>query len=137
MKLIADANILFSLINLNSFTSKMDENHRLEIYSPEYALDELRKYEEAILKKTKISSLQEVTKWLRNLVVFIKIEEFKHELINVQNLIKDEKDVIYLALAKNLKISIWSDDKHLKEQEIIPVFTTEEIIDALPIDWHH
>ncbi|MEK6890382.1 MAG: PIN domain-containing protein [Nanoarchaeota archaeon] len=134
MKLVADANILFSLINPSSFTSKMVENNQIELYSPEYAIDELKKYEKEIIQKTKISSFQEGVKRLRNLVVFVKIEDFEHELRAVQNLISDEKDLIYLALAKNMKISIWSDDKHLKEQGIIPAFTTEEMIDALPLD---
>ena len=128
MKLIVDANILFSLINPQSFTSRLIENRELELFSPEYALDELSKHKGEIISKTKISSFKEAIIRLKKVVTFIKIEDFSNNLSQVQHLIRDEKDIIYLALAKHLNLPIWSNDTDLKEQSVVPVFTTSEII---------
>ena len=131
MKLIVDANILFSLINPQSFTSKIIENNELELFSPEYALDELKKHEEEIISKTKIPSFKEAVIRLKKIVTFVQIEDFSSNLPLVQHLIKDEKDIIYLALAKHLNLAIWSNDSDLKEQSIIPVFITAELLEFI------
>ncbi len=131
MKLIVDANILFSLINPQSFTSRLIENRELELFSPEYALDELSKHKGEIISKTKISSFKEAIIRLKKVVTFIKIEDFSNNLSQVQHLIRDEKDIIYLALAKHLNLPIWSNDTDLKEQSVVPVFTTSEIIELM------
>jgi len=40
----------------------------------------------------------------------------------------DPKDAQYLALAMKYGIPIWSNDKRLKRQSIVKVFSTEELI---------
>ncbi len=47
----------------------------------------------------------------------------KQELIEV-----DEDDVVFLAAALTVDGSIWSDDGHFKEQNLVPVYTTPEFI---------
>lgn len=131
MKIVVDANILFSLINPQSFTSRLIENRELELFSPEYALDELSKHKEEIISKTKIPSFKEAVIRLKKIVTFIKIEDFSKNIPQVQHLITDEKDIIYLALAQHLNLPIWSNDTDLKEQSIVPVFTTSEIIELM------
>lgn len=47
-------------------------------------------------------------------------------------MISDPKDVPFLALALSESAeAIWSDDKHFREQEEIPVFTTSGMRDLL------
>jgi len=46
----------------------------------------------------------------------------------------DIKDVQYLALAEKYGIPIWSNDKRLKNQSVVKVFSTEEIIRFIDID---
>jgi predicted nucleic acid-binding protein len=39
----------------------------------------------------------------------------------------DENDLEYFALALKLRYAIWSQDKTLKQQQIIRIYSTEEL----------
>ena len=43
----------------------------------------------------------------------------------------DEKDTPFLALAMQLSCPIWSNDNHFKQQRVIEVYTTREIVDLV------
>jgi predicted nucleic acid-binding protein len=43
----------------------------------------------------------------------------------------DPDDVQYFALALKLDASIWSNDKNLKNQNIVKVFSTDELVKIL------
>ena len=43
----------------------------------------------------------------------------------------DEKDVMYLALALKLKCAVWSNDKKLKQQDRVKVYSTEDLRNEL------
>ena len=53
MRLIIDANILFSALIKDSLTAKILVDDRLQLYAPEFLFEEFAKYEDYILKKTK------------------------------------------------------------------------------------
>ncbi|HLC31478.1 MAG TPA: PIN domain-containing protein [Candidatus Nanoarchaeia archaeon] len=131
MKLVVDANILFSIANPISFTSQLIHKIKVELYSPEYALYELKKYEKEVVEKSNLKSFKAIAERLRDKIRFIPVAEIKKELVEMQNIISDEKDIIYLALAKKMNISIWSNDPHLKEQTLIQVLTTKEIVEII------
>ena len=54
MLLVVDMNILFSFFKKHSTTRKLLTNPNLELYSPEYALEELGKHFDEIMLKSKI-----------------------------------------------------------------------------------
>ena len=39
----------------------------------------------------------------------------------------DEKDILYFALALKLKCGIWSNDKRLKQQDQVRIYSTAEL----------
>lgn len=41
----------------------------------------------------------------------------------------DPDDVIFLATALAVDGAIWSDDRHFQDQDIVPVVTTEDVVD--------
>lgn len=43
----------------------------------------------------------------------------------------DPDDKMYFALALKLNIPIWSNDKELKKQKRVKVYTTEELIEEM------
>ena len=131
MKLVADANILFALCNKRSSTSNLIENTDLEIFSPYFALGELAKYKNEIVKKSGESDFSLIQNRIKDKIKFVSEKEYAREIRNVADLIKDEKDIAYLALALHLNIPIWSNDFHLKEQSLIDVFTTKELIELI------
>lgn len=129
MKLVADANILFSLVNPNTSASCLVKLHNIKLFSPSFAFGELAKYKSEIETKSS-KSLKEILLSLKQQISFIKESEFSHLFKQFKEFV-DEKDVPYLALSLLLKLPIWSNDNHLKQQLSVRVFTTEELINIL------
>ena len=129
MRLVADANILFSLVNPFTSSSKLVKLHNIKLFSPSFALGELAKYRSDIETKTE-SSFEEAKELLLQQVTFVKESEFSSLFEQFKKFI-DSKDISYLALSTLLKIPIWSNDPHFKQQSSREVITTEELIELL------
>ena len=66
---------------------------------------------------------------LERKIELVPIEEISSFVEKAKRISPDEKDVPYIALALRKNISIWSNDKELKEkQDIIKVYNTQEIL---------
>ena len=132
MKLVIDANIAFSLLKKDSFTRRLAHKHSLDLYSHKFILEELEEHSDELCELLKISKDK-----------FVRIKEILSRLINLsekvsqqqlnraRELISDSDDKQYLALALKLRIPIWSNDEHFKEQSVVRVFTTDELNDFL------
>lgn|SRR3989338_6693495 len=129
MKLIADANILFSLIIPSTSSSNLVKLHNIRLFSPSFALGELAKYRSEIEGKTKIS-FEKAKESLQQQITFINETEFSSSFKQFEKFV-DPKDVSYLALSSYLHIPIWSNDLHFKQQSSNEVITTEELIELL------
>ena len=62
---------------------------------------------------------------------FKKLSEYKYLLKKSSEVISDSDDIDFLALALSLNSQIWSNDKHFKQQSLVKVFTTAELINKL------
>ncbi|MEK6895158.1 MAG: PIN domain-containing protein [Nanoarchaeota archaeon] len=133
MKLVINANILFSLAKKSSATSGIVFNSNIKLFSPSFAIGELSKYKSTIIRKfnLKENEFDSFIKKLKERIVFYELDFYKDEVKEIIPFINDEKDVEYLALSKKLNIPLWSNDRELKKQKIIPVFDTKEIIELL------
>ncbi len=127
MKLVVDANILFSLAKAGSSASDLLSTHTLWLLSPDYAGYELQQHRnelEELSGKPFAIAIQDINKK----VVFVDISVYKLRLKEAQKLLNDPKDTAYLALAIEMSLPIWSNDRHLKEQSIVEVFTTKDLV---------
>ncbi len=131
MKLIADANILFSLVKPGSVTEELVSEFNLQLFSVDYVLFELEVHEKILLKKSGLQNFAQVTELLQKRVTFVRVSDLKRELAEVQEIVSDENDLVYFALARKLNYIIWSNDKHFKEQSVFDVVTTKELIEIL------
>jgi len=131
MKLVADANVLFSLVRETSVTRQLVDQFAIELVSPVYVLDELKNHKTELLKKSGQKKFEAVLEILNRYVQFIELDYFKKQISSVKEIISDPSDIVYLALAKELDLVIWSNDTHFKEQSIIHVVNTAELIDLL------
>ncbi len=133
MKLIIDANVLFSALIKDSLTIKLVLLGDLTLYAPDFFILEFLKYEKMILKKTKRSreNYVELLHSLNDVIQIIPEEEFKGYLNEAEKISPDEKDVSYMALALKMDIPLWSNDKKLKEQNRVKVFDTKDIIELV------
>jgi predicted nucleic acid-binding protein len=134
MKIIIDSNILFSAL-ISGKDLYIDIFKMLQVYVPDFVFIEISKYEERIIKKTKI--LNEFTFFIRELFSEITVipklgiskTNFKKALLLCENI--DPKDTPYLALSLELDIPLWTNDKKLIKGLIDKgyknIITTEEI----------
>tara|TARA_Y100000310_G_scaffold324835_1_gene387234 strand:+ start:10936 stop:11349 length:414 start_codon:yes stop_codon:yes gene_type:complete len=133
MRLVVDTNILFSYFWQDSKTCGIFCKQELDIFAPEFALSELGKYREHIMKKAKISlkDFNIILEDLAYVIPTVPLSDYKRELEHAQELTSDDKDVDFVALALKLDAGLWTKDKHLRSQSKIPVFGTEEILQKL------
>ncbi len=134
MRLVIDANILFAALIKDSLTAELIINDELQLYAPEFLLDEFAKYEKIILKKTHRTS-DDFKKFLELFKRRIKIIPQEDIMLFIEQgteISPDPKDVVYLALALTINAKVWSNDKKLKEQQNqIEILTTEEILSRI------
>lgn len=134
MKFVVDTNILFTFFWENSFTKGILIDQDFEFFSPEYALKEVNNHINEIIGKTGITNekFQELRRDLAICVEFVPAEEYKSFLKEASILLPIYPDDIdFLALAIKLKLPIWSNDSHLKNQNKVQVYTTKEFLKLL------
>lgn len=131
MKLVVDANILFSFFKKESFTRRFILSHpELELFTSVYVFDELDEHKEEVKSKSKIDDrVFELTKEeLLAYVSIVPLDKFKRFWGEAKQISPDPDDIEYFALALALDCSIWSDDRELKErQSMVNVFRTHEL----------
>jgi len=129
--LVVDANILFSFFKSDSTTRQIITNFRLfKLHAPEIALEEIIKHKSLICNKAKISDIEfiELVEYLKTFIKFEDENTYKKFLPKAKQISPDLNDVAYFALALKFNCSIWSNEKQLKKQSIINIFSTSELI---------
>ncbi|MEK6841506.1 MAG: PIN domain-containing protein [Nanoarchaeota archaeon] len=138
MKLVIDANILFSAIiakggELNSKKIDLIFSKELEIFSPELLLFELRNNKEKIKDISGLpdEEFKKFVEILKSRIKFVSLKYFSDKISEAKELCKQLKDVAYFALALKLNCPIWSGEKSFKEQSKLKVFNTKELLEEL------
>lgn len=132
MNLVVDTNILVSFFRDNP-VNEIIVNSRslnLQLFTPEYAIEELKKNKSDILKYSEKNEEQFKEK-LSELSKFIKIisdKEFEEFKLDAEKLIHD-KDIPIFALALKLKSPIWSNEPGFKKQNKVEIFSNKDIIE--------
>lgn len=132
MKLIADANVLFSFFKKDSSTRRFILSHpELELFTSVYVLEELDKHSEEILSKSKIDNrvFELIKRELLEYITPISLDKFKGFWNEAQRISPDPDDVVYFAMALARGCAIWSNDKAFKEQSAVKVLSTTDIIE--------
>ncbi|MEK6963914.1 MAG: PIN domain-containing protein [Nanoarchaeota archaeon] len=128
MDLVVDANILFAALIKDSGTSDLLFKHTL--YAPEFLFEEFKKYQDEIKEKTHRSeeSFNELFELFKRNVILIPEEEIAPFLEKAKKISPDPKDVPYFALCLKQNCAYWTNDKKLKSQSSVKIFTTEDLI---------
>lgn len=136
IELIVDANILFAALLAKKTTRELLFNPRLKLYAPEYLLAELYEHlqnDEEIqqkLQQTK-EETDKILNELLNTIEVIPLKEYASLIPKAIQTSPDEYDAPYFALALHLNITLWSNEKKLKNQNTVKVITTQELIQKL------
>ncbi len=131
MDLVIDANILFAALIKEGTTIELIFNENIHLFAPEFLLKEFAKYKEEILRKTKRTEeqLNEILEILNIIITIIPKEEFKEFFKEAEQICPDPKDIDYFALALKLRSAIWSNDKDIRDQSRIKIYSTKELIE--------
>ncbi|MGB3459263.1 MAG: PIN domain-containing protein [Halobacteriota archaeon] len=135
MKLVVDANVLFSFFKKDSTTRELITSFEIfELYTSSLCIKELSKHKEEIYRKSKISEagFEEEMEVLRLFVGTVPDEEFKDCAGEAKQLLGEHlKDIPYFALALYLNCGIWSNEKRFKKQVRIKAVSTSDLISFL------
>lgn len=136
MEIVLDTNIIFSAL-ISGKEIYIDILRSLDVYVPDFIFRELYKYQERIIKRTKLSD--EFMFFTRQL--FSEITVIPRLAISQQSYEKalllcddiDQKDTAFLALSIEYNIPLWTNDKNLLQgldaKGYEKIITTEEIFE--------
>lgn len=134
MELVIDANILISaLISNQGATYDLMFKDDLRLFAPEYLLEEFEEHKKEIREKSGLSKeeLHLFLSLVSNRINFIPYLEFESFVENAEKITPDLDDTEYFALALKLNCSIWSNDKKLKNQKGIKIYSTTELLELI------
>lgn len=145
MKLVVDANVLFSFFKADSTVRELiidpELKYNLELFAPNLVLEEIGRHKNEICPKFGLAP-RDFDIMLSSLLLFITVVErdaFEGLAAKATEILSPHiKDVPYCALSLWLKdrgsdISLWSNENRLKALERcgIRVFTTEKLTEFL------
>ena len=137
MKLVVDANILFSFFRDNPvrFIILNSSSFNLQLFSPAHVLDELNNNIPDLVKYTKLSSskVKSLIGVLKEYMSIIPSSEYKEFESKVKQLSphRSDKDIPYFALALKLDCAIWSNEPSFKQQSKVEILNTKELKEIL------
>ena len=112
-----------------SRTAELLFDGHLKLYTLDFIFTEFFKYKESILKKThrREGEYIQIMHDLQDVCTVVPQEGYLKFMKQAKRISPDEKDVMYFALALKLKCGIWTNDKKLKEQKAVDIYSTEEV----------
>lgn len=134
MDLIIDANIIISaLISTEGKTYDLIFNDNIRLFSAEFLLEEIEKYRQEILIKSGLSQYEfEIfLSLISSRIEFIPLPDFDKFILEAEKITPDPNDREYFALALKLKCGIWSNDKKLKNQNIVKIYSTKDMLEII------
>jgi len=133
MKIVVDANALFSAMLRDGLARKVFFHAELELCAPAFLLEEASKHFGELAKKYSGTSgeLAQLLRLLASQVELVPDEKLAPYLPAACKLVLDDQDWLYLACALHSNAALWSNDAQLKKQKRIAVNTTQELAKAL------
>ncbi len=127
MRLVVDANILFAALVRDGLTRQLLFEH--ELLAPTLMLREFRKHRAVLERKTGLRDhlLDELLSLLIQGSGLRFLEPSGRMLREAERFSPDKGDVDYLALCLDEGCDLWSNDKPLRGQARVRVWSTEEL----------
>ncbi len=134
MDVVADTNVLFSFFNERSSVREISLSGVVLLYSPSFALAELERHKDDIMKRFSLdeSRFNVAFGLLKSTVEFVPEEAYADAIPRAKDTSPDPDDVDFFALAIKLGLPLWSNDRKLKAQSDVRVFSTKELVALLP-----
>jgi len=134
VKLVADANILFSAFLKKGLTRDVWFDPRVALFAPAYVLDEYSKYAADLCQRSGLSDAAASALFGRLVrrVSLVPTEELIPYISAAEHLIDDPKDAPYVACALSVGADIWTHDRHFRQPRI-RVWSTTALAEELEL----
>ena len=121
------------LISSQGKTFELIFNSQINLFAPEYLTTEIEKHKQEILEKSSLSysDFDTILSLISPQISFVSYRDFSSLSQQAKSISPDKNDTEYFALALKLNCPIWSNDKRLKEQSEIRIYSTTELINLL------
>ena len=134
-----DANIVIAAFLRDSTVRRIVTLSVLELLAPEFLRAELDDHMPQLRRRAGLSeaAASEVMERLQKYIDFLPTEAVLPHWDAAANALGgvDPEDVSYVATALSVSCDgIWSDDPHPKGQDLVPCWTTKELVGALRED---
>lgn len=134
MVLVVDANVIISALVADSKTRELVVTLEPDLLTPETIHEEIGNYEDLIVEKSGMdrNRVRQFIDLLFAHIETVPADDFHPHIDEADEVLGeiDPDDVLYLACALCRDAAIWSDDSDFDEQDLVPVFTTSEVIDS-------
>lgn len=136
MELVVDANILLASFLKEAVTRELLLDSRLILYAPEHLLSETSRHLEksaSLRKRIRLSNdeIQQLFRLLTMNIRTISKQSYRLFFNRALALAPHKEDAPYLAVALLYEIPIWSNDSGLKNQPVIKIYTTTDLLKIL------
>ena len=108
-------------------------NKNLVLFAPKLALEELEKHYSLIRTKTSLNDYElfSILSDVKSHIRFISEKQYKSNIDIGLKFCPHKNDTAFFALALTLNCPLWSNDKKLKEQSVVKVFSTQDLVGTL------
>ncbi|MBI5225856.1 hypothetical protein HY994_01285 [Candidatus Micrarchaeota archaeon] len=129
MKLTVDANVLFAALIRNGLSRRLIFHPGLDLDTPYFFLEELKKYREELVSKSRMSEVEFLQTFHS---VLCQVEPIDSAVIKpymraASTLIEDSKDWPYLACALFSGSDLLTQDPGFRSQARVKVHSVEEL----------
>ena len=136
MELVVDTNVVIAGFLRSATTRELLLDGRLVLHAPEYLLTEAERVLSAPRLRRRLGSLSpdDVRALLSQLTSRMRIaptSTFRLKLPDAKALVADPEDASFIALALHLQLPLWSNDAPLRTQNVVRVYTTDDVLSLL------
>lgn len=134
MRLVVDANVVLSALITDSTSRELIVTLEPDLVTPAVVHDEIDRHFDLVVEKSGLDPdrVRQFVDLLFSSIETVPVRDFQDHIDAAETGIgdTDPDDVLYLACALGVDGAIWSDDGDFREQELVPVFTTDEIVES-------
>lgn len=136
MQLVVDANVLLAAFLKEARTRELLFDERLSLVAPEHLISEIShhlNYSSSLRKRIQLSKqeLQELFNLLTGRIQTIPKQSYQLHMKTSLAVAPHAEDAPYLAVALQYSIPIWSNDKGIRNQALVKIYSTKELISIL------
>jgi len=132
MELVVDANVLVSALLKQGTTRELMLNTDLILYSSDFIVEEFFEHLDKLARKAQLPKtvFQDQAEELivESGLRIIPKNDVREFVKKAEQISPDPDDVLYFATAIRLNCGIWSNDKELKKQKHVKIYSTSDLL---------